>query len=46
MKTVFIFGANGRIGSALCKACQENDYEVIGSDVVELDKFYKNHSKK
>lgn len=45
MKTVFIFGINGRIGSAICKACQDEGYKVIGADIVELEKFYKNHSK-
>ena len=45
MKTVLIFGVNGRIGSAICKACQEYDYKVIGSDIVGLEEFYVNHSK-
>ncbi len=45
MNTVMVFGANGRIGSAICKACQVN-YEVIGVDVVETSKFYENNSKK
>ena len=45
MKTVLVFGANGRIGSAVCKACQGR-YEVIGVDVVETGEFYENNSKK
>lgn len=46
MKTVLIFGANGQIGSAICKACLECNYEVIGIDIVEKEKFYKVYSKK
>ncbi len=45
MKTVLVFGANGRIGSAICKACQGR-YEVIGVDVVETGEFYENNSQK